>query len=681
MVLAWLAALSKEIGITVVGTMALYDLVIPREISKDEEHSDQIAQIAAAPGFRPGSGAVISSHQEIGQSEGIGLAKKQQQERVRRHLLQRRFIRLLVLVIAGVAYVKLRSWVAVDQLVRIYRKVRIGRRPGVCDDAGCFLPVRGLQNIMLGKGSLVLLVGVCMLVSTCFLKSHALIHSVCTCTHTRTHCRSHLHPVPAHRHDAHILTCTRDALHVQAHQAAALTAPNLHHPHKHTQPSAKLVPFAHAPPPHTLQVENPIPFATTPATRARSTAYLHARYMGLLLAPLRLSADWSYACIPLVESWADPRNLPSLFLYAWLAFCGLSAGPVGLVLDVMRGAARAVGWRGVGASCGVQEGAQRGSKQQAAGQRVAQQAGHTAAAAAAAAPGGSGGSVTSCMGSGRGWDRDRGLQPRVAAARWRLFVVAGLLVGPFFPASNVLFYVGTFIGERLLYMPSVGFCLLLAQLLGELTRPREASRGIVSRGAAAGGGDGRTAAAAGSDAQKPSVAAAVAAGGGDAGKAESATAATAAAAARPDAAGESGERGGVGGVVGCTTGQPANRTGPSLAASARPGEGPPCGVLGTARVPDYATGAGAQQRVRGLLLLALLVAPLLSFYGVRTWLRNEDWRDEEQLFVSALRVCPDSAKVRLNSGILMRRHRRFDDALAHFRWVGGVVNGWVDVLG
>lgn len=38
--------------------------------------------------------------------------------------------------------------------------------------------------------------------------------------------------------------------------------------------------------------------------------------------------------------------------------------------------------------------------------------------------------------------------------RWRLAVTAGLLVGPFFPASNVLFYVGTFIGERLLYFPS-----------------------------------------------------------------------------------------------------------------------------------------------------------------------------------------------------------------------------------
>ena len=38
-----------------------------------------------------------------------------------------------------------------------------------------------------------------------------------------------------------------------------------------------------------------------------------------------------------------------------------------------------------------------------------------------------------------------------------------LQVAPFFPASNMMFYVGTFIGERLLYCPSIGFCLLSAE--------------------------------------------------------------------------------------------------------------------------------------------------------------------------------------------------------------------------
>lgn len=60
---------------------------------------------------------------------------------------------------------------------------------------------------------------------------------------------------------------------------------------------------------------------------------------------------------------------------------------------------------------------------------------------------------------------------RQRAARWRAAVAAGLLVGPFFPASNVLFYVGTFIGERLLYFPSVGYCLLAAEPLAAALRP------------------------------------------------------------------------------------------------------------------------------------------------------------------------------------------------------------------
>lgn len=68
LLLTWLAALSKEIGITAVGSMAAYDLLLGR----------------------PGRAQLP---------------------------------RLAVLAAAGVAYVRLRGWVAGDHLVRIYRKV------------------------------------------------------------------------------------------------------------------------------------------------------------------------------------------------------------------------------------------------------------------------------------------------------------------------------------------------------------------------------------------------------------------------------------------------------------------------------------------------------------------------------------------------------------------------------
>ena len=74
-------------------------------------------------------------------------------------------------------------------------------------------------------------------------------------------------------------------------------------------------------------MENPIPFADSAAVRTLSLGYLHAKYGSLLLAPLHLSADWSFACIPLVHSWTDPRNLLSLALYTWLACSLLSIRP------------------------------------------------------------------------------------------------------------------------------------------------------------------------------------------------------------------------------------------------------------------------------------------------------------------------------------------------------------------
>lgn len=90
-VLAFSAALSKEIGITVVGTMLLYDLVL----------ATHIRQLSVQANSSSSSGTLV-----------------QQQRACRRMLLRMVFIAATALV-----YVKLRQWVAVQQLVQIYRKV------------------------------------------------------------------------------------------------------------------------------------------------------------------------------------------------------------------------------------------------------------------------------------------------------------------------------------------------------------------------------------------------------------------------------------------------------------------------------------------------------------------------------------------------------------------------------
>ena len=82
-----------------------------------------------------------------------------------------------------------------------------------------------------------------------------------------------------------------------------------------------------------LQVENPIPFADSAMTRGLTTAYLHSRYAALLIFPAQLSADWSFSCIPLVESLNDPRNVATAVLYTVLAAItlkGLPCLPFGL---------------------------------------------------------------------------------------------------------------------------------------------------------------------------------------------------------------------------------------------------------------------------------------------------------------------------------------------------------------
>ncbi|OQS06980.1 hypothetical protein THRCLA_00998 [Thraustotheca clavata] len=58
-----------------------------------------------------------------------------------------------------------------------------------------------------------------------------------------------------------------------------------------------------------------------------------------------------------------------------------------------------------------------------------------------------------------------------------LFLLLSFGVFPFVPAANVLFPVGTIVAERLLYFPSVGFCLLLGYVI-ELSMTPATSKSI-----------------------------------------------------------------------------------------------------------------------------------------------------------------------------------------------------------
>lgn len=56
-----------------------------------------------------------------------------------------------------------------------------------------------------------------------------------------------------------------------------------------------------------------------------------------------------------------------------------------------------------------------------------------------------------------------------------------LLTLPFLPASNLFFYVGFVVAERILYLPSVGYCLLIGLGLGKIINFKTPSGRVKSR--------------------------------------------------------------------------------------------------------------------------------------------------------------------------------------------------------
>jgi hypothetical protein len=329
-----------------------------------------------------------------------------------------------------------------------------------------------------------------------------------------------------------------------------------------------------------VQVENPIPFAQSFSTRLLSTGYLHARYFGLLLFPRHLSADWSFSCIPLVEQLSDIRNAATAALYLYFLYVGLAAQPLQFLrqlLGVVRSALLAPA--GVGDS-------------------------HLAAKA-----GNGSSSSDHANGSSSSTAAVAAVDGRLGHARWRLMVVVGLLVAPYFPASNVLFYVGTFIGERLLYFPSIGFCLLVADLLGWLLRPSSAAEATKLQ-----------------QQQQQRICS----------SAESEAKAQ--------------------------TSAPAEGNGAAATAANNDATAAACDVH-----TESSSSSSPQRISTGAVLALLLALAVCCGYAVRTLLRNADWWDEERLFIAAQQVCPNSAKVQQNSGVLQRRYQNFSGAMKHFR--------------
>ncbi|CAB3369115.1 Hypothetical predicted protein, partial [Cloeon dipterum] len=181
--------------------------------------------------------------------------------------------------------------------------------------------------------------------------------------------------------------------------------------------------------PEFASCDNPAARSKSLMTRFLTFAYLPAFNMLLMVFPKWLSFDWSMEAIPRVKSIWDPRNLLSVVLYYGLFRAGRR------LLALLR----------------RPQHPQRPSK-------VAKR-------------------CTVCHLSSGGHNNNNHPTPKVAGKVFRppkgaeaALVGLGLMCVPFLPASNLFFYVGFVVAERVLYIPSVGYCLLLGQGAAELWR-------------------------------------------------------------------------------------------------------------------------------------------------------------------------------------------------------------------
>lgn len=218
-------------------------------------------------------------------------------------------------------------------------------------------------------------------------------------------------------------------------------------------------------PPNFSNSDNPAADCPHLLTRALTFLYLPAVNAWLLLCPDKLSFDWSMDALPLLRSITDWRNLHSVLLYsgfALLVWCGLRGPP--------RQCARVNGKPYTngksltnGHVCNT----------------LLQDNNHYRDTKSIDSP------------KRNGYHKPHSFKPpqkSLTPPMENVVIFAlGLLVLPFIPATNLFFYVGFVVAERVLYIPSMGFCLLVtAGLKSAFTRWRSRTSKTVLVSCAAG---------------------------------------------------------------------------------------------------------------------------------------------------------------------------------------------------
>lgn len=199
-------------------------------------------------------------------------------------------------------------------------------------------------------------------------------------------------------------------------------------------------------PPSFSQADNPAANSEIFLTRALTFLLLPARNFWLLVFPQTLCFDWSVGSIPLVEDIWDARNVFSLVFYSFLVlllvYCanGLENGNA---KKETRQKETPGDTKRLAKHFGVRN------------RKVVRKINKKSDISPPKTSSAPGVSVKNKMTQVIKTTLDN---------YERVTLSLAFLVLPFIPATNLFFYVGFVIAERILYIPSVGFCLLIGHL-------------------------------------------------------------------------------------------------------------------------------------------------------------------------------------------------------------------------
>ncbi|XP_078098871.1 protein O-mannosyl-transferase TMTC2-like [Sander vitreus] len=189
-------------------------------------------------------------------------------------------------------------------------------------------------------------------------------------------------------------------------------------------------------PPNFSNSDNPA--ADSPHFLTRTLTFLHLPVANawLLLCPDKLSFDWSMDAVPLVRSLADWRNLHTVAFYGGFILLGLFGlrGPASKAKET-NGKAYFSNGKSVTNGNGYHAPDTNHNTDQ--------------------------GPPKTTLNGSAGLHHCPPRTPLPPTEHVVLFSL-GILSLPFIPATNLFFYVGFVIAERVLYIPSIGFCLLVA---------------------------------------------------------------------------------------------------------------------------------------------------------------------------------------------------------------------------